>query len=114
MVSPTPAAAGGLPWKTLVRGLLGLLFVAAMIFTVVAFAYAYPYCRGPRMTNCGIGPALALFASLVSSGAALVIGVLLLLLWQASPMSLALQRTCQLFTGASAIYLIGCLVIVNL
>ena len=114
MASPTPAAAGGPPWKTLVRGLLGLLFAAAIVFTVVAFAYAYPYCRGPHMTNCGIGPALALFASLVSSGAALVIGVLLLLLWQASPMSLALQRTCKLFTGASAIYLIGCLVIVNL
>lgn len=85
-----------------------------MLVTVLAFAYAYPHCRGTHMTNCGIGPALALFASLVSSGAALVIGALLLLLWQASPMSLAAQRTCKLFTGASAIYLIGCLVILNL
>ena len=85
-----------------------------MLVTVLAFAYAYPHCRGTHMTNCGIGPALALFASLVSSGAALVIGALLLLLWQASPMSLEAQRTCKLFTGASAIYLIGCLVILNL
>ena len=114
MQSPAPASANGLPWRTIVRSLLGLLFVAAIVFTVVAFAYAYPYCKGPHLTGCGIGPAVALFTSLVSSGAALVIGVLLLLLWQASPMSLALQRTCKLFTGASAIYLIGCLVIVNL
>jgi hypothetical protein len=94
--------------------MLGLVFVAALVCTPLAFAYAYPHCSGARMVNCGWGPALVLFGSMLSSGLALVVGALLLLLWQAQPMSRGVQMTCKLLTGASAVYLFGSLVILNL
>lgn len=94
--------------------MLGLLFTASLLFTPLAFAYAYVHCTGFRMLNCGLGPALVLFSSLLSSGLALIMGALLLLLWQSAPMSRPLQRSCQILTGASTIYLLGCLVILTL
>jgi hypothetical protein len=103
----------GMPWRRIVRGMLGLVFVLALLCTPLAFALAYPHCAGARMTNCGIGPALLLFGSLLSSGIALVVGALLLLLWQAQPMTRGVQIACKLFTGVAALFLLGCLVILN-
>jgi hypothetical protein len=104
----------GFPWRTIARGILGLVFVVAFVCVPVAFALAYPHCTGARMTNCGMGPALLLYGSLLASGVALIVGALLLLLWQSQPMSGGLQLTCKLLTSASAIYLLAILVMVNL
>jgi hypothetical protein len=105
--------ANGFPWRTLVRGMLALVFVVALVCTPLAFLLAFPHCTGARMTNCGIAPALLLYGSLLSSGIALIVGALLLLLWQAEPMSDGWQLTCKLLTAASAIYLLCCTVMMN-
>ncbi|QEI07983.1 hypothetical protein FXN63_20685 [Pigmentiphaga aceris] len=111
---PAPSANQRFPWKIIVRALLGSLLAIALGYMVYTFAYAYPYCTGPHLSNCGLGPGLALFASMVFAGAALVLSLLLVYLWPKSPMPLALQRTCKLLAGVSAICLISHIVRLNL
>jgi len=112
-MSAPSSPAKGFPWRTTVRGLLGLVFVVALVAAPVAFALAYPHCTGAWLTNCGLGPAVLLYASMLASGIALIVGALLLLLWQAEPMSRGLLLACKLLTGASAVYLLACLVVAN-